>query len=51
MLEHVGVNPTRDGVIRILEAMGADITMSNERDVGVEPVVYLRFRSAPLTGI
>ncbi len=51
VLEHVGINPTRDGVIRILRAMGADITMSNERDVGGEPVADLRIRSAPLRGI
>jgi len=51
VLEHVGINPTRDGVIRILKAMGADITMSNERDVGGEPVADLRVRSAPLRGI
>ena len=51
VLEHVGINPTRDGVIRILKAMGADITMSNERDVGGETVADLRVRSAPLRGI
>jgi len=51
VLEHVGINPTRDGVIRILKAMGADITMSNERDVGGEPVADLRIRSAALQGI
>lgn len=51
VLEHVGINPTRDGVIRILKAMGADIESSNERDVGGEPVADLRIRSAPLRGI
>ena len=30
-LEHVGINPTRDGVITILRAMGADIEILNER--------------------
>jgi 3-phosphoshikimate 1-carboxyvinyltransferase len=51
VLEHVGINPTRDGVIRILKAMGADIALSNMRDVGGEPVADVRIRSAPLKGI
>ena len=50
-LEHVGMNPTRDGVINILRLMGADIDVSNEREVGGEPVADLRVRSAPLKGI
>ena len=50
-LEHVGVNPTRDGVIRILRAMGADIEIMNQRLVGGEPVADLRVRHAPLHGI
>lgn len=51
VLEHVGVNPTRDGVINILRAMGADIAVMNRRDVGGEPVADLRVRAAPLHGI
>jgi 3-phosphoshikimate 1-carboxyvinyltransferase len=51
LLEHVGMNPTRDGVINILRLMGADIEVSNERDVGGEPVADLRVRSARLKGI
>jgi 3-phosphoshikimate 1-carboxyvinyltransferase len=50
-LEHVGVNPTRDGIIRILRAMGADIDIINPREVGGEPVADLRVRHAPLKGI
>ena len=50
-LEHVGINPTRVGVINILRAMGADITLSNEREVGGEPVADIRVRYAPLKGI
>jgi 3-phosphoshikimate 1-carboxyvinyltransferase len=50
-LEHVGINPTRDGVITILRAMGADIEIVNERKVGGEPVADLRVRYAPLKGI
>ncbi len=51
LLEHVGINPTRDGVITILRLMGADIEILNRRDVGGEPVADLRVRSAPLKGI
>lgn len=51
LLEHVGMNPTRDGVITILRLMGADIEVSNERDVGGEPVADLRVRHAHLQGI
>ena len=50
-LEHVGINPTRAGVITILSLMGADIEVMNERVVGGEPVADLRVRSAELTGI
>ncbi len=50
-LEHVGMNPTRVGVINILRLMGADIEISNERVIGGEPVADLRVRSATLHGI
>jgi 3-phosphoshikimate 1-carboxyvinyltransferase len=50
-LEHVGMNPTRTGVIEILRLMGADITVEHEREVGGEPVADLLVRSAELRGI
>ncbi|MFW5953710.1 MAG: 3-phosphoshikimate 1-carboxyvinyltransferase [Guyparkeria sp.] len=50
-LTHVGLNPTRTGVIDILLAMGADIRIENRRTVGGEPVGDLRVRSAELRGI
>lgn len=50
-LEHVGMNPTRIGVLNILGLMGADIQVLNEREVGGEPVADLRVRHAPLKGI
>jgi len=50
-LQHVGINPTRVGVINILREMGGDITLSNEREVGGEPVADIRVRYAPLKGI
>jgi 3-phosphoshikimate 1-carboxyvinyltransferase len=51
LLEHVGVNPTRTGVIDILRLMGADISVQNLREVGGEPVADLRVRHARLKGI
>jgi 3-phosphoshikimate 1-carboxyvinyltransferase len=50
LLRDVGVNPTRTGILDVLQAMGADITRENERDEGGEPVCDLRVRSAALHG-
>lgn len=50
-LQHVGINPTRIGVINILRQMGGDLEISNERDIGGEPVADIRVRSAQLKGI
>ncbi|SFP32929.1 3-phosphoshikimate 1-carboxyvinyltransferase [Ectopseudomonas composti] len=51
VLEHVGINPTRTGVIDILKLMGGDITLENQREVGGEPVADIRVRAAKLKGI
>ena len=50
-LRHVGINPTRTGVINILKMMGADIEILREYEAGGEPVADLRVRYAPLKGI
>lgn len=50
-LQHVGINPTRVGVINILRLMGADLTLQNQREVGGEPVADIRVRHAKLKGI
>lgn len=50
-LRHVGVNPTRVGVINILRQMGANIELFNRAQVGDEPVADIRVRYAPLKGI
>jgi len=50
-LEHVGLNPTRVGVINILKLMGANIEVLNKREVGGEPVADIRIQSAQLKGI
>ncbi len=51
VLEHVGINPTRTGVIDILRLMGARIDIMNMREAAGEPVADLRVQSAPLQGI
>jgi 3-phosphoshikimate 1-carboxyvinyltransferase len=48
LLQEVGVNPTRTGVIDALRAMGADIELTNERDLDGEPIADVRVRYRPL---
>lgn len=48
LIENVGVNPTRTGILEALEMMGADIQLENERTVAGEPVADLRVRSSSL---
>jgi len=50
-LEHVGINPTRIGIINILRLMGADLELLNEREVGGEPVADIRVKYSQLKGI
>ncbi len=49
-IKNVGVNPTRTGVINILQSMGADITLENPQLLGEEPVADIRVRSSKLRG-
>lgn len=48
VIENVGVNPTRTGILDALLAMEADITLENEREVTGEPVADLRVRHSAL---
>ena len=50
-LENVGLNPTRTGLLDLLLAMGADISVTDRRDDGPEPVGTLVVRPARLRGI
>ncbi len=50
-LPRVGLNPTRTGLIDVLKAMGAHISIQNERIVAGEPIGDLFVRSSQLTGI
>ena len=51
VLEHVGINPTRTGIIDVLKQMGADIEFLNQRKIGGEPVADIRVRYVGLRGI
>ena len=50
-IQHVGINPTRTGVIDILKLMGANIELLNHGEVGGEPVADIRIRATQLHGI
>lgn len=48
VLENVGVNPTRDGIIEVLQKMGADMTVSIEDEKAAEPTAKITIRSSNL---
>lgn len=49
LLKHVGINPTRDGILRVAKAMGADIELVNETK-DAEPCADLLVKSSALHG-
>jgi 3-phosphoshikimate 1-carboxyvinyltransferase len=51
VIEGVGVNPTRTGLLEMLALMGADLRLINHRSAGAEPVADIEVRPAPLRGI
>jgi 3-phosphoshikimate 1-carboxyvinyltransferase len=51
MIKNVGVNPTRTGIIDVLRAMGADITLRNPREQAGEPVADIRVRHRKLHAV
>lgn len=51
LIRGVGVNPTRTGIIDILNLMGADLTLQNQREVSGEPVADILVRTSSLKGI
>lgn len=50
LLKNVGVNPTRDGILRVLAAMGAHVQQLNPRTISGEPVADLLVRHSSLKG-
>lgn len=51
LIENVGVNPTRSGIIDILQMMGGSIELMNQREVSGEPVADLLVKTSDLHGI
>jgi 3-phosphoshikimate 1-carboxyvinyltransferase len=51
LIRHVGINPTRSGVIDILRRMGGDIELLDARELSGEPVADLLVRGSSLRGI
>ena len=51
LIENVGINPTRIGLLTILREMGAEIELRNERTLGAEPVADLWVVQSRLRGI
>lgn len=51
LIENVGLNPTRAGLVEVLQQMGGDITLLNAREVGGEPVADLLVKHSALRGI
>ena len=50
LIKNVGINPTRDGMIRVCQAMGGDLTLLNRKETG-EPVADILVRSSSLHGM
>ena len=50
LLKNVGINPTRDGILRVAQAMGGEVTLLNKNTDNGEPTADLLIRSASLKG-
>lgn len=51
LIRNVGVNPTRSGIIDILQEMGGSLQLTNERELSGEPVADILVKSSDLNGI
>ncbi len=51
LIQNVGINPTRSGILRVCKDMGGDITLLHERDEGGEPIADILVRTSKLHGI
>lgn len=49
LIKNVGINPTRDGIIRVCQAMGGNLTLLNVRETG-EPVADILVCTSSLHG-
>ena len=51
LIRDVGINPTRTGILEVLQAMGARIAVDNPRVIAGEPVGDIRLTAAPLKAL
>lgn len=51
LIKNVGINPTRDGILRVVKEMGADIRIQNEKNSGGEPTADLLVKYSSLHGV
>jgi len=51
LIKNVGINPTRDGIIRVCQAMGAHIEIINQKQSGGETTADIFVKSSNLKGI
>ena len=51
LIRNVGINPTRDGILRVCRDMGGDITLLNEHEGSGEPTADLLVRHSALHGV
>lgn len=51
ILENIGINPTRAGIINVLQQMGAEIKINHQREVGGEPIADIHIMGAKLDAV
>ena len=51
LIENVGINPTRAGILKVCEDMGGNITLLNERTEGGEKIADILVKTSSLHGI
>lgn len=51
LIKNVGINPTRDGILKVATSMGGDITLLNRRTQAGEDVADILVKSSNLNGI
>lgn len=51
LIKNVGINPTRDGILKVCHSMGADITLLNQRENSGEPVADILVRHSSLKAV
>ncbi|HIS31864.1 MAG TPA: 3-phosphoshikimate 1-carboxyvinyltransferase [Candidatus Limivivens intestinipullorum] len=51
LIKNVGINPTRDGILRVLKQMGADLSLENIRQDRGEPSCDILVKSSSLNAV